>query len=104
HPVVFRGAPARGILAHRCADGIAAAGFKNVLLMYEKTDGGEGHRDVLLAGLKRHGVKYDVVGVALNQTEFTAQLQRLLAHEPPHDLLATRSREAAPLSAVCHAP
>ena len=94
YPEVFRVAPAQAIIANRYADWIAAAGFKNVLVMYEKTDGGEGHRDVLLAGLKRHGVKYDVVGVDLNQTEFTAQLQRLLAHEPPYDLLAAAYSEA----------
>src|SRR5262249_5500087 len=94
YPEVFRVAPAQAIIANRYADWIAAAGFKNVLLMYEKTDGGEGHRDVLLAGLKRHRVKYDVDVVDLNQTESTAQLQRLLAHEPPYDLLAAAYSEA----------
>src|SRR5215472_14460992 len=50
YPEVFRVAPCQAIIANRYADWMAAAGFKNVLLMYEKTDGGEGHRDVLLAG------------------------------------------------------
>jgi branched-chain amino acid transport system substrate-binding protein len=94
YPEVFRVAPCQAIIANRYADWIAAAGFKNVLVMYEKTDGGEGHRDVLLAGLAKHKVKYDVVGVDLNQTEFTAQFQRLLAHKPPYDFIATAYSEA----------
>jgi branched-chain amino acid transport system substrate-binding protein len=91
---VFRVAPCQAIIANRYGDWIAAAGFKNVLLMYEKTDGGEGHRDVLLANLKSHNIHYDVVGVDLNQTEFTAELQRVLAHNPPYDLIATAYSEA----------
>ncbi|HLW46866.1 MAG TPA: ABC transporter substrate-binding protein [bacterium] len=94
YPEVFRVAPCQAIIANRYGDWIAAAGFKNVLVMYEKTDGGEGHRDVLLANLQRHNVHYDVVGVDLNQTEFTAELQRLLAHNPPYDLFATAYSEA----------
>ncbi|HET8998039.1 MAG TPA: ABC transporter substrate-binding protein, partial [bacterium] len=39
---VFRVAPNQAIIANRYADWIAAAGFKNVLVMYEKTPGGEG--------------------------------------------------------------
>jgi branched-chain amino acid transport system substrate-binding protein len=94
YPEVFRVAPCQAIIANRYADWIAAAGFKNVLVMYEKTDGGEGHRDVLLAGLDRHKVHYDVVGVDLNQTEFTAEIQRLLAHKPAYDFFATAYSEA----------
>ena len=94
YPEVFRVAPCQAIIANRYADWIAAAGFKNVLVMYEKTDGGEGHLEVLRAGLDKHKVHYDVVGVDLNQTEFTAQFQRLLAHQPPYDFLATAYSEA----------
>ena len=91
---VFRVAPCQAIIANRYADWIAAAGFKNVLVMYEKTPGGEGHLEVLRPGLDKHKVHYDVVGVDLNQTEFTAQFQRLLAHKPPYDLLAAAYSEA----------
>src|SRR5215469_9441297 len=94
YPEVFRVAPCQAIIANRYGDWLAAAGFKNVLLMYEKTDGGEGHRDVLLASLKKHGIAVDVVGVDLNQTEFTAELQRVLAHNPRYDFIAAAYSEA----------
>lgn len=94
YPEVFRVAPCQALIANPYGDWLSAAGFKNVLLMYEKTDGGEGHRDVLLASLKKHGIKYDVVGVDLNQTEFTAELQRVLAHTPRYDFIAVAYSEA----------
>ncbi|HKX19031.1 MAG TPA: ABC transporter substrate-binding protein [bacterium] len=100
YPEVFRVAPCQAIIANRYADWMAAAGFKNVLLLYEKTDGGEGHRDVLVAGLQKHGIKVDVVGADLNQTEYTAQLQRMLAHTPPYDFLAVAISEDAGAFAV----
>jgi branched-chain amino acid transport system substrate-binding protein len=94
YPEVFRVAPCQAIIANRYGDWLAAAGFKNVLLMYEKTDGGEGHRDVLVQSLQKHGIHYDVVGVDLNQTEFTAEMQRVLAHKPPYDFIAAAYSEA----------
>jgi branched-chain amino acid transport system substrate-binding protein len=94
YPEVFRVAPCQAIIANRYGDWLAAAGFKNVLVLYEKTDGGESHRDVLIANLKQHGIHYDVVGVDLNQTEFTAELQRVLAHNPPYDFIAAAYSEA----------
>jgi len=94
YPEVFRVAPCQAIIANRYADWIAAAGFKNVLILYEKTDGGQSHRDVLEAGLTKHGIHYDVVGADLNQTEFTAQIQRLMAHKPAYDFFATAFSEA----------
>jgi branched-chain amino acid transport system substrate-binding protein len=94
YPEVFRVAPCQAIIANRYGDWLAAAGFKNVLVLYEKTDGGEGHRDVLVENLKQHGIHYDVVGVDLNQTEFTAELQRVLAHNPPYDFIAVAYSEA----------
>ncbi|HLY23196.1 MAG TPA: ABC transporter substrate-binding protein [bacterium] len=100
YPEVFRVAPCQAIIANRYGDWIAAAGFKNVLLLYEKTDGGEGHRDVLVENFKKHGIHYDVVGADLNQTEFTAQLQRILAHNPPYDFLAVAISEDAGAFAV----
>jgi branched-chain amino acid transport system substrate-binding protein len=94
YPEVFRVAPCQAIIANRYGDWLAAAGFKNILLMYEKTDGGEGHRDVLVQSLQKHGIHYDVVGVDLNQTEFTAEMQRVLAHTPPYDFIAAAYSEA----------
>ncbi len=94
YPEVFRVAPCQAIIAKGYGDWLAAAGFKNIVVLYEKTDGGLSHRDVLLSVLNKHGVHYDVVGADLNQTEFTAQIQRLLSHTPPYDFFATAFSEA----------
>lgn len=94
YPEVFRVAPCQAIIANRYGDWIAAAGFKNVVILYEKTDGGQSHRDVLVANLDRHHIHYDVVGADLNATEFTAQIQRLLTHQPRYDFFATAFSEA----------
>ncbi len=104
YPEVFRVAPCQAIIAKGYGDWIAAAGFKNVAVLYEKTDGGQSHRDVLLGVLDAHKIRYDVVGAEGNQTEFTAQIQRLLAHTPPYDFFATAFSEAGlyPLVSQSH--
>ena len=94
YPEVFRLAPCQALIATQYGDWIAAAGFKNVVVLYEKTDGGQSHRDVLLAVLDKHGIKYDVIGADLDQKEFTAQIERLKTHNPPYDFFATAFSEA----------
>src|SRR5215470_13761678 len=76
YPEVFRVAPNQALIAGKYGEWIAAAGFKQVAFIYEKTDGGQSARDVLLPVLDKHGVKYDVVGADPNATEFTAQIER----------------------------
>jgi len=104
YPEVFRVAPCQAIIAKGYGDWLAAAGFKNIVVLYEKTDGGQSHRDVLLSVLDAHKIHYDVVGAEGNQTEFTAQIQRLLAHTPPYDFFATAFSEAGlyPLVSQAH--
>jgi branched-chain amino acid transport system substrate-binding protein len=94
YPEVFRVAPNQALIAGKYADWIAAAGFKNVAVMAEKTDGGQSALDVLLPGLEKHGVKYEVVGADPNATEFTAQIERFKAHQPPFDFFMTEYSEA----------
>src|SRR5437773_6398468 len=48
YPEVFRVAPNQALIAAKYGDWMAAAGFKNVAVMFEKTDGGQSGRDVLL--------------------------------------------------------
>jgi branched-chain amino acid transport system substrate-binding protein len=89
YPEVFRVAPNQALIASKYGDWIAAAGFKNVAFIYEKTDGGQSARDVLLPVLDKHGVKYDVVGADPSATEFTAQIERFKTHSPPYDFFMT---------------
>jgi len=94
YPEVFRVAPNQALIATKYGDWIAAAGFKQVAVLYEKTDGGQSARDVLLPVLDKHGVKYDVVGADPNITEFTAQIERFKNHSPPYDFFMTEYSEA----------
>src|SRR6266404_5583091 len=89
YPEVFRVAPNQALIATKYGDWIAAAGFKNVAFLFEKTDGGQSARDVLLPVLDKHGVKYDVVGADPSATEFTAQIERFKTHSPPYDFFMT---------------
>src|SRR3989475_6263559 len=83
---------------------MAAAGFKNVAVMFEKTDGGQSGRDVLLPVLDKHGIKYEVVGADPNSTEFTAQIERFKSHQPLFDFFMTFYSEAGayPLVSQSH--
>jgi branched-chain amino acid transport system substrate-binding protein len=89
YPEVFRVAPNQALIASKYGDWIAAAGFKNVAFIFEKTDGGQSARDVLLPVLDKHGVKYESVGADPNSTEFTAQIERFKSHQPPFDFFMT---------------
>jgi branched-chain amino acid transport system substrate-binding protein len=94
YPEVFRVSPNQALIAGKYADWIAAAGFKNVAVLWEKTDGGQSAIDVLLPGLDKHGVKYEQVGADPNATEFTAQIERFKSHQPPFDFFMTAYSEA----------
>src|SRR3984893_12688507 len=94
YPEVFRVAPNQALIASKYGDWIAAAGFKNVAFIYEKTDGGQSARDVLLPVLDKHGVKYDVVGADPSATALTAQIERFKTRQPPFDFFMTAYSEA----------
>jgi len=94
YPEVFRVAPNQALIQTKYADWLAAAGFKNVALLYEKTDGGQSARDVITGALAKHGIKVDIIGADLDQKEFTAQIERLKNHTPPYDFFATEFSEA----------
>jgi branched-chain amino acid transport system substrate-binding protein len=94
YPEVFRVAPNQALIATKYGDWIAAAGFKNVAFLFEKTDGGQSARDVLLPVLDKHGVKYEAVGADPNSTEFTAQIERFKTKQPPFDFFMTAYSEA----------
>ncbi len=103
YPEVFRVAPNQALIASKYGDWLAAAGFKNIAILYEKTDGGQSAIDVLLPTLDKHGVKYDVVGADLNQTEFTAQILRFKNHTPPYDYFASIYSEAGAYNMISQA-
>ena len=89
YPEVFRVAPNQALIAGKYGEWIAAAGFKNVAFIYEKNDGGQSARDVLLPVLDKHGVKYDAVGADPTATDFTAQIERLKSKSPAYDFFMT---------------
>jgi branched-chain amino acid transport system substrate-binding protein len=89
YPEVFRVAPCYALIATQYGEWIAAAGFKNVVVLYAKDDGGQSARDELLPVLDKHGIKYDLIGADPDQKEFTAQIERLKSHTPPYDFFAT---------------
>jgi branched-chain amino acid transport system substrate-binding protein len=103
YPEVFRVAPNQALIAGKYADWMAAAGFKNVAILAEKTDGGQSALDVLLPGLDKHGVKYENVGADPNATEFTAQIERFKSHQPPFDFFMTEYSEAGAYPMVSQA-
>jgi branched-chain amino acid transport system substrate-binding protein len=103
YPEVFRVAPNQALIAGKWADWIAAAGFKNVAVLAEKTDGGQSAIDVLLPGLDKHGVKYENVGADPNATEFTAQIERFKSHQPPFDFFMSVYSEAGAYPMVSQA-
>ena len=89
YPEVFRVAPNQALIASKYGEWIAAAGFKNVAFLFEKTDGGQSARDVLLPVLDKLGVKYEAVGADPTATEFTAQIERFKARQPAFDFFMT---------------
>ena len=103
YPEVFRVAPNQALIAGKYADWIAAAGFKHVAVLTEKTDGGQSAIDVLLPGLDKHGVKYENVGADPNATEFTAQIERFKSEQPPFDFFMTEYSEAGAYPMVSQA-
>jgi len=94
YPEVFRVAPNQALIAAKYGDWLAAAGFKNVAIIVEKTDGGQSARDVLLPILDKNKVHYDIVGSDPNATEFTAQIERFKSNNPPYDFFMTIFSEA----------
>ena len=94
YPEVFRVAPNQALIAGKYGDWLAAAGFKNVAIIMEKTDGGQSARDVLLPILDKNKVHYDLVGADPNSTEFTAQIERFKSNTPPYDFFMSIYSEA----------
>jgi branched-chain amino acid transport system substrate-binding protein len=103
YPEVFRVAPCQALIATEYGEWLAASGFKNIAVLYEKTDGGQSARDVLLPILDKHKIKYDVIGADLDQKEFTAQIERLKSHKPAYDFFATMFSEAGLYALVSQA-
>jgi len=103
YPEVFRVAPCYALIATQYGEWLAAAGFKNVAVLYAKDDGGQSARDELLPVLDKHGIKYDLLGADPDQKEFTAQIERLKSHTPPYDFFATIFAAAGVYSLVSQA-
>src|SRR5258708_5709509 len=69
YPEVFRVAPNQALIAGKYADWMAAAGFKNLAVLAEKTDRGESALDGLLPGRAKHGRKDEPSGASHGERE-----------------------------------
>ncbi len=103
YPEVFRVAPTNALIVTKIGDWLAAAGFKNVAVVQEKTDSGLNARQTLTPILDAKGVHYDVVEADLNTTDFTAQILRFKSHTPPYDFFLTFFSGAGAYTAVSQA-
>jgi branched-chain amino acid transport system substrate-binding protein len=87
YPEVFRVSPANSLVYTKVAHWIVSRGFKNVAILAENTDFGQGGAEVVSGLLTKNGVKHKVVTVELKQQDFTPALLRLMNQNPRPDLL-----------------
>ncbi len=87
YPEVFRIAPANSLIYTKVANWIVSQGFKNVAILAENTDFGQGGAQVVSDLLTKKGVKHKVVTIELKQQDFTPALLRLMNQNPRPDLL-----------------
>jgi branched-chain amino acid transport system substrate-binding protein len=94
YPEVFRNAPAISLIDVTIGQWIAAAGFKNVAIVAEKTDVGLAGRTLVAQELAKAGVKYSAVDADPTLTDFTAQILRFKSETPPYDFFLSIYSEA----------
>lgn len=87
YPEVFRIAPSNSLIYTKVAEWIVSQGFKNVAIVAENTDFGQGGAQVVSDLLTKKDVKHEVVTVDLKQQDFTPALLRVMNQNPRPDLL-----------------
>ncbi len=85
YPEVFRNAPTLSLIDVTIGQWLVAAGFKNVAILAEKDDVGLTGRTLVANELKKGGVSYATVDADPTLTDFTAQILRFKATNPPFD-------------------
>jgi branched-chain amino acid transport system substrate-binding protein len=86
YPEVFRLSPANSLVYVKAADW-EARHFKNVAIVAENTDFGQGGAKVVAEALKAKNVPNSLVTVELSQQDFTPALLRLMNQSPKPDVI-----------------
>jgi branched-chain amino acid transport system substrate-binding protein len=84
YPEVFRLSPANSLVYVKAADW-SAEHFKNIAIIAENTDFGQGGAKVIADELKAKNVPHTLVTIDLNQQDFTPALLRLMQQNPKPD-------------------
>ncbi|MGH6945309.1 MAG: ABC transporter substrate-binding protein [Geminicoccaceae bacterium] len=87
YPEVFRLSPANSLIYVKVAGWMADSGFKNVAIIAENTDFGQGGAKVTSDTLEANDVPHTLATIELNQQDFTPALIRLMSQDPKPDLL-----------------
>ena len=86
YPEVFRLSPANSLVYVKAADW-SAEHFKNIAIVAENTDFGQGGAKVIADELKAKNVPHTLVTIDLNQQDFTPALLRLMQQNPKPDAI-----------------
>ncbi|TPL50314.1 hypothetical protein FJ942_24395 [Mesorhizobium sp. B2-4-2] len=87
YPEVYRLAPANSLVYVKAADWTVEQGFKNIAIIAENTDFGQGGAKVIADELKAKNVPYTLATIDLNQQDFTPALLRLMNQSPKPDAI-----------------
>ncbi|MGN6550148.1 MAG: ABC transporter substrate-binding protein, partial [Pararhizobium sp.] len=86
YPEVFRLSPANSLVYVKAADW-SAERFKNIAIVAENTDFGQGGAKVIADELKAKNIPHTLVTIDLNQQDFTPALLRLMQQNPKPDAI-----------------
>ncbi len=87
YPEVFRLAPANSLVYVKAADWTVEQGYKNIAIIAENTDFGQGGAKVIADELEAKKVPHTLVTIDLNQQDFTPALLRLMSQNPKPDAI-----------------
>jgi branched-chain amino acid transport system substrate-binding protein len=87
YPEVFRVAPANSLIYVKAADWTIEQGYKNIAIVAENTDFGQGGASIVANELKAKNINYTLATIDLNQQDFTPALLRLMSQNPRPDAI-----------------
>lgn len=87
YPEVFRVAPANSLIYVKAADWTIEQSYKNIAIVAENTDFGQGGAKILADELKAKNINYTMVTIDLAQQDFTPALLRLMSQNPRPDAI-----------------
>jgi len=86
YPEVFRLSPANSLIYTKAADWTAEH-FKNVAIIAENTDFGQGGAKVIAEQYEKKKIPHTLVTIDLNQQDFTPALLRIMQQDPKPDIV-----------------